>query len=40
MDEDVKTKALCVVWIDGEKHYYETEYASIIDVPYRNYVLI
>ena len=40
MDENVKTKALYVVWIDGEKHYYETEYASIIDVPYRNYILI
>lgn len=40
MDGYVKTKALYVVWIDGEKHYYETDYVSMIDVPYRNYILI
>ena len=37
---DVITKALYVIWIDGERHYYVSDYISIIDVPYRRYSLI
>lgn len=37
---NVYTKVLHPVWIDGQQHYYICEYVSMIDVPYKNYILI
>ena len=37
---NIYTKALYLVWINGEKHFYISEYVSIIDVPYKRYTLI
>ena len=37
---NIYTKALYKVYNNGKVLYYTCEYASIIDVPYKRYILI
>ena len=37
---NIYTQAMHPVYINGKKHYYICDYVSIIDVPYKRYILI
>lgn len=34
------TQAIYPIWINGEKHFYVSNYVSIIDVHYKRYILM